>query len=141
LDPLWLVQLDTANKAGLLVELRGTDVTSTAFPTGFAGGEHEGKRGIVRTAAASQLSSGGTTTITLLGPGGEDVHPPPAFVVPIGPADETQDKNKRALVVAGPHKGAAVKMVNKETDDTWVAMREGAAYEYFNPAHLCLFHE
>jgi hypothetical protein len=133
------VQLDTPNKAGLLVELHGTDVTSAAYPTGYAGGVHEGKRGVVKTAAATALSAGGTTTVSLSG--GEDIFPPPAFLLPVNPTDDAKDKHRRALVLSGPYKGQAVKMVNKETDDTWVAMREGGAYDYFNPAHLCLYEE
>jgi hypothetical protein len=133
LDPMWLVQLQTTQKAGLVVELRGTTASSGAYPQGWFNGQYENQRGVVKTVSQTAMSSGGTTTVTLSS--GEEIHPPPSMLVPVYP----ENNQENAIVLTGHLKGQVVRTVNQENPETWVVLREGGSYEFLPETHMCKY--
>lgn len=129
---LWLVQLDIGDKTGLIVELRGTTVRNDQYPTGYAQGLHEGKRGVVKTATATAMSSGGSTTVKLLD-SGEEIFPPPQFLKAVPPDAVKQ----LAVVLHGPSQGMRVQTVARDSAVEWVVLRPGNTYAEVKEEWMC----
>jgi hypothetical protein len=123
------VDLQTASKKGLVVEIRG----STAPSTGWHDGKYEGQRGIVQTVSANALSSAGSTTVTLTN--GEKINPPPQVLVPVPP----ENNQENAMVLTGHLKGQVVRTINQDDAETWVVLREGGMYDHLPETHMCQF--
>lgn len=133
-DPLWLIKIDLQTKAGLIVRLYDTEKT-TQNPNGFFNGKYEGQIGCVKTAAATATTSGGATMVTL--ESGEDIFPPPGYLVPVHP----QSNGDQATMLVGPYAGQTLKLVGNYDTDTekWPVMLPGGVYEEAETSHMCKY--